>query len=114
MPKTFKGFVPSEAITFTLESPDGARQITLRCKPSVPGAKFLEFMSRAENETDFGAMASAVRDIINEALTDDSQAEFWEFADTPENGISLDILSEIAGWLSETFVGNRPTARQPA
>lgn len=114
MPKTFKGYSPSEAITFQLESPDGARQVTLRCKPSVPGAKFLEFMGRAESETDFRAMASAVRDIINEALAVESQEPFWEFADNPDNGISLDTLSEIAGWLSETFVGNRPTVRQPA
>jgi hypothetical protein len=114
MAKTFKGFVPSEAITFSLESPDGARTVTFRCKPNVPGSKFLEYMSRAESEQDFGAMAKAVRDIIDTALTEESAKDFWDFVDTPENGISLEILSEISGWLAQSFSGNRPTVPQPA
>ena len=114
MGKSFKGFMPSEATVFDLESPDGSRKITLRCKPAVPGSKFLEFIGRADSDEDIGAMASAVRDIINSALTDESQAEFWAFADLPDNGISVNTLAEIAGFLSETFAGNRPTAPAPA
>lgn len=114
MPKTFKGFVPSEAVTFTLESPDGSRAVTLRCKPNVPGSRFLEFMSKADNENP-GTMATAVKEVIDQALDEDSQATFWEFADDPRNGIDLETLSEIAGWLSETFAGNnRPTVPRSA
>jgi len=112
--KSFKGFVPSESVTFELESPDGARKATFRCKPNVPGSKFLDYMARAESVEDFGAMAKAVRDIIGSALTEESAAEFWQFAAVPENGINLDTLAEIAGWLAETFAGNRPTVPQPA
>ena len=112
MPKTFKGFVPSETVTFDLESPDGTRKTTFRCRPNVPGSRFLEFMSRAESTENFGAMASAVKDIIDVALDEQSAAEFWAFVDVPENGIGLDTLAEIAGFLSESFAGNRPTARQ--
>jgi hypothetical protein len=114
MVKSFKGFVPSEAVTFELQSPDGHNTVTFRCKPNVPGSKFLEYMSRAESVQDFGAMAKAVRDIIDTALTPESAKEFWAFADDETNGISLDTLSEISGWLAETFAGNRPTVPQPA
>ncbi len=113
MPKTFKGFVPSEAVTFTLESPDGSRSVTLRCKPNVPGSKFLDFMGRTNQENP-GSMAVAVREIIDEALSEESQKDFWEFADDGRNGIDLETLAEISGWLSETFAGNRPTVPQPA
>jgi hypothetical protein len=114
MPKTFKGFTPSEAVTFTLESPDGSRQATFRCRKNVPGSKFLEFMSRADQTENFAAMAGATREIIETALDDESIVAFWEFADNPDNGINLDTLAEIAGFLAESFVGDRPTARQPA
>ena len=114
MPKTFKGFTPSEAVMFTLESPDGSRQATFRCRKNVPGAKFLDFMARADQTENFAAMAAATRDIIETALDDDSTLSFWEFANEPDNGINLDTLAEIAGFLAESFVGDRPTARQPA
>jgi hypothetical protein len=114
MPKTFKGFTPSEAVTFTLESPDGTRQATFRCRKNVPGSKFLDFMARAEQTENFAAMAGATREIIETALDDESIVAFWEFADEPDNGINLDTLAEIAGFLAESFVGDRPTARQPA
>jgi hypothetical protein len=114
MPKTFKGFTPSEAVTFTLESPDGSRQATFRCRKNVPGSKFLEFMSHAESTESFGAMASATREIIETAIDEEDAAKFWEFCDNPDNGINLDTLAEIAGFLAESFAGNRPTERQPA
>jgi hypothetical protein len=114
MPRTFKGFTPSEAITFTLESPDGTRQATFRCKKNVPGSKFLEFMARAESTESFGAMAAATREIIETALDDEDVVKFWEFCDYPDNGINLDTLAEVAGFLSETFAGERPTQPAPA
>lgn len=114
MPKTFKGFTPSEAVTFTLESPDGSRQATFRCRKNVPGSKFLEFMARAESTESFGAMAAATRDIIETAISDDDLPAFWAFADDANNGINLDTLAEVAGFLAEQFAGERPTVRQPA
>jgi len=114
MVKSFKGFVPSESVTFELQSPDGSKTVSFRCKPNVPGSKFLEYMERAEGQADFGAMAKAVRDIINTALSDESAVEFWKFVDDADNGVGLDMLAEISGWLSETFAGQRPTVPQPA
>jgi hypothetical protein len=114
MAKTFKGYVPDEAVHFDLESPDGSRKVTFHCKKNVPGSKFLAYMEQAEGAEDFGSMARTTRDIINTALTPESAVEFWEFADIPENGINLETLAEISGWLAETFSGNRPTVPQSA
>ena len=64
MAKTFKGFVPSETVTFELESPDGARKVTFRCKPSVPGSKFLQFMASADSKLGGEIVWEATRPIV--------------------------------------------------
>jgi hypothetical protein len=114
MPKTFKGYVPDVGESLTLESPDGQRTLTVRCKRGVPGSQFLAFMEGIRNSEDFAGMARSVREIIAGGLIDDDVPKFWEFADDPENGIGLETLSEIAGWIGEQFAGSRPTSRQSA
>lgn len=109
MPKSFKGYVPDVPVTFDLESPDGQRKVTIRCKPSMPGSKVLDFMGNASGTEDFAGMSRAVRDVLNAAILDEDQPTFWQFVDEPENGISVEALAEIAGWLTETFAGARPT-----
>jgi len=114
MVKTFKGFTPPEAVAFELQSPDGSRTVTFRCKGNVAGSKFLELMGKADSVEDFPAMAKAVRQIIDQALTEESAKEFWAFCDDDANGVSIEMLSEISGWLAQEFAGNRPTAPQSA
>lgn len=109
MAKSFKGYVPAVPVEFDLESPDGTQKVTIHCKRSVPGSRFLDFMAQAQNTEDWAGMAKAVRDVLNAAITDEDQATFWAFCDNPDNGISMEGLSEIAGWLSEQFSGERPT-----
>jgi hypothetical protein len=114
MVKTFKGFTPNEPVTFELESPDGTRKIELQCR-QVPGTTFLDFMSRAQNVENFGAMATAIREILEAALIPEDHEKFWTFCDDPSNGITVDVLSEIAGFISESFTGgDRPSGPRPA
>ena len=113
MAKTFKGYVPAEPVSFTLESPDGSNRLEVRCKP-IPGSLFLDFIGRAESAEDFGAMAKAVKDILTAAIAEDCIDAFWSFADDPANGVTLDTLSEISGYLAEQFAGDRPTAPRRA
>jgi hypothetical protein len=109
MAKSFKGYMPAQAIEFDLESPDGQRKVTIHCKTSIPGSKFLDFIGQAQSTEDFAGLSHAVKDILNAAIKDEDHAEFWAFCDVPENGIGLHELSEIAGWMSEQFAGDRPT-----
>lgn len=115
--KSFKGFVPEEVVSFDLVSPDGTRTVTIRCKPSVPGSKFLEFMSVAGpgGMEDFAGLAKTVREVLITAIDERDIDAFWEFVDDPRNGIGLEKLSEIGGYLAEQFAGGeRPTTRSPA
>lgn len=110
MPKSFKGYLPPKAIEFELASPDGTRTLTVHCKPTIPGSKFLDFMAQATDAGDFAGLSRAVKDVLNAAVVVDEQAAFWAFCDEPDNGIDISTLSEIAGYLSEQFAGERPTA----
>ena len=109
--KTFKGYVPEQAITFELESADGKRSVEIRCKASVPGSKFLEFMGAVGpgGLEDFAALATTVKELLNTVIEDDDRNVFWDFVDDPDNGIGLAQLSEIGGWLAEQFAPERPT-----
>jgi len=106
MPKTFKGYVPIEKPSFMLESPNGSK-LEVRCKPFLPGSRFLDFLSKIK-ENDPAAMAGGVYNLLEAAVEADQWEEFKAFIDDPENGIGLDILAEIGGYLGEIYP-NRPT-----
>jgi hypothetical protein len=106
--KSFKGYVSKTPIEFDLESPDGQHKITIHCRSTVPGSRFLDFMSKAGGTEDFAGMSKAVRDIFDATIIAEDVPMFWAFCDDPDNGIDLETLSEIAGWLSEQYAGERP------
>lgn len=109
MAKTFKGYAPTTPVEFDLESPDGQRTVHIRCKPTVPGSRFLDFMSRAGSNDDYAGMSRAVKDVFSAAIVEEDNDKFWSFCDDPSNGITIEGLAEIAGWLSEQYAGARPT-----
>jgi hypothetical protein len=112
MSRTFKGYVPKEVKTFDLESPEGIT-VTITCKPSVPGAVFLDFLGGVSSDEDFSGMARITKDVLNACIADADQDKFWAFCNDPANGIDIETLSEIAGYLSELFSGERPTEPSP-
>lgn len=113
--KSFKGFVPDHGVEFDLENPSGSRRLTIHCNAAVPGSKFLEFMAAAGGgNEDFVAMAKTVREVFEVAIVPADVPLFWAFVDDPDNGIGLEQLSEIGGWLAQQFAGERPTTPSPA
>lgn len=111
MAKTFKGYTPIEAPSFDLESPDGERKLHVTCTPTIPGSKFLDFMSSVDGE-DPSKLAGAVTDILKAAIPAHEWDEFIGWIDDPNNGIGLTQLSEICGYLAEQYSG-RPTQPSP-
>lgn len=107
MTKTFKGYTPIEVPSFDLESPDGQRKLTVKCKGSIPGSKFLDFLTNTK-EDDPATLAQAMFDILEAAVRTDEWDAFKAFIDDPDNYVSVELLSEIAGYLSELYAG-RPT-----
>jgi hypothetical protein len=106
--KSFKGYEPIEAPRFELESPDGKRKLEVVCKGAIPGSMFLDFLAKTKEE-DPSTLAVAMQSILQAAIRDDQWEAFKEFVDNPDNGVSIELLSEIAGYLSELYAG-RPTA----
>jgi hypothetical protein len=104
--KSFKGYVPIEKPSFELESPDGTRKLTIQCVAFMPGSQFLDFMSGIGE--DVTALAKAVNDLLHAAVDPANWDEFKAFIDDPANGISLELLAEVAGYLGELY-SQRPT-----
>lgn len=108
MPRTFKGYVPIEPPSFDLESPDGERKFTVACVGMLPGSKFLDFLGQVDSE-DTKGMVKAIDDLLRTAVRKDAWDGFKAFIDEPANGIGIDVLGEIAGYIGELY-SRRPTA----
>ena len=106
--KSFKGYVSPEVVEFDLEPPNGGHTFTVRGVPMIPGSVLLDFLSDTKGD-DPGSLAAAINSILKAAVVPEQWDEFRAYTDNPENGISLEILSEMAGYLAESYSG-RPTS----
>lgn len=111
--KSFKGYTPAEAQVIELESPDGSRKIEVRGRPSVAGSVILDFLAEIDSD-DPSTLATAVNRMLRLSIADESWDEFKSFVDDEDNGISLEILSEIAGFFAESFSGKAPAQPVPS
>lgn len=102
--KTFKGYVPTEVQTIELQSADGTKTIEVRGRPAVAGSVILDFLAKIDTDEP-GTLAKAVTEMLQLSIDEASWDEFKAFIDDEKNGITLDILSEIAGFFAETFSG---------
>lgn len=109
--KKFKGYVSDEPIFIELESPDGTDSSKFKCRRAVAGSRILDFLAQT-NEEDPASMARAVFGLLESAVEADQWEGFREFVDNENNGIDLETLSEIAGWVAEQYSG-RPTEPSP-
>lgn len=107
--KKFKGYVSDDPIIIELESPEGDTT-TFKCRRAVAGSMILDFLSDA-SDNDPASMARAVFGLLQAAVEPSEWDGFREFVDNPDNGVSLEVLSEMAGWISEQYAA-RPTGPQ--
>ena len=108
--RSFKGYTAESGVEFDLEPPNGGTTLTVKGVPMIPGSVLLDFLSGMK-ESDPGGLARTVMDVIQAAVVPEQWEEFREFVDDPNNGIGLDTLSEIAGYIAEAYSG-RPTSPQ--
>ncbi len=101
--RTFNTYRVTEIPEFDIQDPDG-NTVTFRMKPSVPGAVLLDFISGA-NAEDPAAMAKTVTDLLNAAIAEEDSEKWATFIRDPKNSVSLETLSEIAGYASEMLSG---------
>lgn len=116
--KSFRVAAAVEPISFDLEgSLSGLRNFECRDRLSAGTLmRFAETFSSLEDSNDEAANAKqgvtaipAIRDFFDRCLKPEGRPRFWEMINSDDEGIPLDTLVEIAGWLSEVYSGERPT-----
>jgi hypothetical protein len=105
--KSFKGYIPDNGIEFTLESAsDPEKTQTIICRPALPGTVLMEVVAILGGTG--GDMAEAMGKFFYSAMDPVNYKAFREFTDEPTNGISIEVLGEIAAFLVEEYTA-RPT-----
>ena len=103
--KTFTTYQPTEQVEFDINDQ------TFHCVPMLPGATLLDFMSAADPDHP-NEMAKAVRTLLKQAVVEEEREAFEAFITDPANAVSVDILSEIAGYVADKLSGVDPSRRQ--
>lgn len=88
-------------VTFTL---DGE---TFTARGSVQGATLLKFVKEADSG-DGGRAASSLLGFFKIVLEPESYTRFEAVTEDPDKVITIEQLTEIAGWLMEVYT-DRPT-----
>lgn len=120
--KTFRVAVAAEPIAFDIEAPESHTMHNFPCRDRLSAGKLMKFAEMfsgvEEAEGEQGAELSAkqasnaipaVRDFFDAALQPQARPRFWALIEDDDEGIPLDTLVEIAGWLAEVYSGDRPT-----
>lgn len=118
--KTFKTVIAAEPIEFDIEAPESHTMHNFKCRDRLAAGrlmKFAEMFSSIQDEAEDKEMSAkqsanaipAVRDFFNSALTPHAKDRFWALIEDDDEGVPLDTLVEIAGWLAEVYSGDRPT-----
>jgi hypothetical protein len=117
--KTFRVAIAAEPISFDLEGPVKGVQ-NFHCRDRLAAGslmRFAELFSAIEDESSGSEAKSgqaaqaipAIRDFFDSALVPESRPRFWAMINDDDEGIPLETLVEIAGWLAEVYAGDRPT-----
>jgi hypothetical protein len=116
--KTFRVAVAAEPISFDLEGPFSGIQ-NFRCRDRMAAGtlmKFAEAFADMEDNPDSPETAKQganaipiIRDFFNSSLMPEGRDRFWAMINSDDDGIPMETLVEIAGWLAEVYSGERPT-----
>lgn len=97
--KSFSTYKPAKGEEFDINGH------IFQLRPAVPGDVLLDFLAGANSE-DPASMASTIRSLLNEAIIPEQLDEWHTFIRDPENAVNLNLLSEIAGFVSEKLSAN--------
>lgn len=104
--------------SFTTYKPTEVHEIEIngtvfQINSQIPGDLLLDFMADASGE-DTGKMATILRKLMGAAIVPEQHEQWNEFIRNPENGVTLQVLSEIAGYITELVSGQPGPTPQPA
>jgi hypothetical protein len=116
--KSFRVAVAAEPISFDLEGPVRGIQ-NFRCRDRMSAGVLMRFAEEFGGLEDTGdnpetassgaAAIPAIRSFFNAALMPEGRSRFWDMINDEDEGIPMETMVEIAGWLAEVFAGERPT-----
>jgi hypothetical protein len=116
--RIFKVAIAAEPIEFDLDCPVRGPQ-NFHCRDRLSAGtlmKFAEMFAGIEDDENSPQNASggaeaipAIKDFFNSALMPEGRDRFWSIIYDDDEGIPMDTLVEIAGWLAEVYSGDRPT-----
>jgi hypothetical protein len=102
--KSFTTYQPEE--DQFIELPDFEKNIhTFKLNPSIPGQVILDFMDVTGTE-DPKALAAAIKTVLALGIVEEDQAAWKEFILEARNGITVDVLSEVVGYVVAVLSGN--------
>ena len=111
--KSFQTYSPSVGAEFSLvEGGQGGKEEVFHLRPSVPGDVLLDFIAKSDSE-EVGQVAETVRGLLAAAIVEEDFERWTTFIRKPANNVTLTMLAEIAGWISEQVSGKDPAAPQP-
>lgn len=105
--KVFTSYAPTELNEIEVNG------TVFNVKASVPGDVLLDFLANS-NADDTSAMAGTLRNLLDEAIVPEQLDAWHAFIRDPANGVSLNLLAEIAGYVAEVLSGaGNDSAPQP-
>jgi len=117
--KSFGVAIAAEPISFDIDAPIRGPQ-NFPCRDRLAAGSLMRFAElfssiqddatgSAQDAKQAAAAIPAIRDFFDSALQPQARDRFWDLINNDDEGIPLDTLVEIAGWLAEVFSGDRPT-----
>lgn len=117
--KSFAVAIAAEPISFDIAAPVRGPQ-NFHCRDRLAAGSLMRFAELFANIQDDGddapgdakqgaAAIPAIKEFFDSCLMPEARARFWALINDEDEGIPLDTLVEIAGWLAEVYAGSRPT-----
>lgn len=97
--KSFKTFVAESSLDFEIGGE------IFRLNSALPGAILLEFIAGSSSE-DPSSMATTIQNMLKASIVTEDWERWDSFTRNPDNGVTLNVLAEVAGYVSEVLSGN--------
>jgi hypothetical protein len=83
------------------------------CRGRMPGYEILEFVENLDDDRP-NLAGSALKGLLTNAIIPKDRERFVAYVKDEQNNVSMELLSEIAGYLMEQYTGNPTQQQQPS
>jgi hypothetical protein len=76
---------------------------TFKCNDQIDGMTLMEFAAKVDPDNPLSA-AGSVGNFFQAAIVPEDWKRFMAYTKDPKNGVSVETLGEIAGWLAGEYM----------